>query len=361
MDAFTGTYYVQNGEKQEATILFLKDRLSIGLRDEQGRPRLVYWPYEKILQGPLRKRGQCVVRFDSYPVQTLEIDSAEFADKLEAIFLHHKKTGLGRVFSKNRIRMIKIIGAIMGVLLSIYFWLVPFLAEQLAMRVPIAYETELGNELFNTLKTGYVIDEEKTAYINDFFYQLNIATDYPVRITVVKEDIVNAFALPGGNIIVYDRLLAGIHQYEELAALLSHEFSHIQNRHTTRTLFRQLASTIFLSVILGDVGTLSNGLLRHASRLKGLSYSRKLEKEADLNGVRLLSERKIDCKGFVQLFQMLQRETNAVEGLSAEWISSHPQLETRIHYIQNNEWFNKKGTKPDEALRTLFLKIKTGN
>ena len=50
MDAYSGKYYIQGGEEQEATILFLKDRLSIGLRDEHGDPRIVYWPYEQIIR-----------------------------------------------------------------------------------------------------------------------------------------------------------------------------------------------------------------------------------------------------------------------------------------------------------------------
>jgi len=50
MDAYAGKYYIQGGEEQEATILFLKDRLSIGLRDEHGNPRIVYWPYDQIIR-----------------------------------------------------------------------------------------------------------------------------------------------------------------------------------------------------------------------------------------------------------------------------------------------------------------------
>ena len=122
----------------------------------------------------------------------------------------------------------------MVILVSAYIWLVPFLAERLAKRVPITYEEQLGDGIYTAIKPSFNIDAEKTAYINDFFRELNIDSKYNIRITVVKENIANAFAMPGGNIIVYDKIIADMNGYEELAALLSHEFTHVNEKHTTR-------------------------------------------------------------------------------------------------------------------------------
>jgi predicted Zn-dependent protease len=99
----------------------------------------------------------------------------------------------------------------------------------------------------------------------------------------------------------------------------------------------------------------------NADNLKGLSYSRKLEKEADMNGLKILSERKIDCNGFVRLFEFLKTESAKTNTQPAEWISSHPDLDNRIEYIKKHELFNKNGVEESEVLKTLFLKIKTGN
>ena len=361
MNAYSGKYYLQDGQEQDATILLLKDKISIGIRDENNKPRMIYWFYEQIIRDNFWKRGQAIVRCGSYPVQTIEVDSKEFAEKLEEIFTRRQKSWLGKVVNKNMLGIIKVLIVFFAILISAYLWLVPFLAERLAKRVPVSYEEQLGDGLYDVLKTGFLIDEEKTAYINDFFHELNIPTKYNIRITVVKEDIANAFAMPGGNIVVYDKMLAGINNYEDLAALLSHEFTHVNERHTTRSLFRQLASTIFLSVILGDVGTVANVMIRNADNLKGLSYSRNLEREADINGLKILSERKIDCNGFVRLFELLRKESQTMEAQPAEWISSHPDLEKRIEYIRANKLFNKNGVEQNETLKTLFLKIKTGD
>ena len=171
----------------------------------------------------------------------------------------------------------------------------------------------------------------------------------------------NAFAMPGGNIIVYDKIIAGMNGYEELAALLSHEFTHVNKRHTTRALFRQQASSLFISIIFGDVGTIGNVIVSSADDLKGLSYSRKLEKDADLNGVKILSERKIDCNGFIHLFELLEKEITETGGEPTEWISSHPDIEKRIAYTRSNSLFNKSGVEINETLKTLFMKIKTAD
>ena len=74
MDAYSGKYYLQGGDEQDCTALIMKDKISIGLRDESGNPRVVYWPFHEIIRDSFWKRGQSVVRCGSFPVQTIEID-----------------------------------------------------------------------------------------------------------------------------------------------------------------------------------------------------------------------------------------------------------------------------------------------
>ena len=360
MDAYNGIYYLAGLPEQPATILFLKDRLSIGLRDEFGNPRVVYWSYSQIKKENFWHNGRAVIRYEGYPEQVIEVGQKEFVQKLEDIFRYRERSWLSKTLNKNVMGIVKVFTVFLGLLFAAYIWLVPFLAGRLANRVPASYEESLGNGIYNTLKPGFSIDEKKTEYINNFFSELNIPTKYNIRITVVNENSANAFAIPGGNIVVYDKIIAGMNNYEDLAALLSHEFTHVENKHTTRSLFRQLGSAVFLSVILGDLGSIANVLIRHAGNLKSLNYSRRLEKEADLNGLQILSERKIDCNGFVRLFELLKKETDKISSPPIEWISSHPNLDKRIEYIKQNELFNKDGMEVNKTLKTIFLKIKTG-
>ncbi len=361
MDAYTGKYFVNGGGKQDATILLQHNRISIGLTDSQGAARSVYWPLGELTRDRFHKGRRTQVSYGSYPVQTIEVESGEFEEKLEAIFRNREKSWFSKTVTRNRVHMFKVLTIFFAFLAAAYFLLVPFLAERLAKRVPVSYEEKLGNGLFETLKQGFEVEELKTALINDFFYELKIPSDYDVRITVVRSDMANAFTLPGGRIIVYDQILAGMDHYEELAALLSHEFSHIADKHTTRSLFRQMGSGILFSVLIGDVGAIGNLIINNAHKLKVLSYSRKLEKEADLNGLKLLSERKIDCNGYVGLFRFLDRELSGSVDQPAEWVSSHPDLEKRIGYIRKNEWFNSNGVEENEKLKSIFIRLKAAD
>ncbi len=157
---------------------------------------------------------------------------------------------------------------------------------------------------------------------------------------------------------MYDKILAGIDDYTELAALLSHEFTHVQNRHTTKSLFRQLGSSLFLSVVTGNTGAISNEVIRNADNLKSLSYGRSLEKEADLGGLNILADRKIDCNGFVKLFNILKRQGGPQQ---SEWMSDHPDLDRRIKYIKQSPGYNKKGIDEHEDLKAIFVRLKAGD
>lgn len=142
--------------------------------------------------------------------------------------------------------------------------------------------------------------------LNDFFTAMKVATAYHVRITVVSSDMVNAFALPGGNIVVYTGLLNELKTYPELAALLSHEFTHVNNKHATKSIFRQLGSRVFLGLLLGNFTSITSVMIDQADQFKSLKYSRRLEKEADMEGLAILKERKIDPQGFAALFKRLK-------------------------------------------------------
>ncbi len=354
MNSYTGIYYLKGGAVYAATFSFLNDRLSIQFTDEKRIKREVYWYYDEIIKEDLEQGFKSVIRYKGYPEQVIEVNSSQFVRELEELINRQNKKFLLKVFGHS-LPLLRVLFIIIILIAAVYLWLVPYLAVRLAGKVPVSYEENLGNRMYNAMKSGFTIDEKKTVYINEFFNELNIPTPYTIHITVVKDDIPNAFAMPGGNIIVYDKIIAGMDNYKELAALLSHEFSHVQNRHTTKSLFRQLGNTVFLSVLFGNTGAVSNVIIRNADELKSLSYGRGLEKDADISGLKILCDRKIDGNGFVDLFAILKKQGGPPV---SEWMSSHPDLDRRIEYIKNDPLFNKNGIQENETLRALFLKIK---
>jgi predicted Zn-dependent protease len=293
--------------------------------------------------------------YTGLPKQSLRIHSSEAAEELSKRM--QKKS---RVMRRSRgSAFLKVMLVIVGLGILFYVYGLPLIAGKMANRFPIRYEMQLGDRLFQSMKTGFNIDTARTAYVNEFFRQLQFPSKYEIRITVVKENILNAFAMPGGHIVIYDKLLNGMRSYEELAALLSHEFTHVENRHTLRSLFRQFSSKIFLALLIGNTDGVSAVLVNNADQLKELSYSRSLETESDENGARLLANRNISCNGFVDLFNLFKKEVNG--NIVPELVASHPNLDKRIENISSLDLCKQKTSGTDTTLHNIFLKIQTAD
>lgn len=354
MDQYNGTYHAAGSEEQAATIVLLKDKLRICFKDVYRNDREVFWYYDDIVNEKCWENGKAIVNYRGFPKQTIAVASKQFADELEERIAKQSSYFFLKAFGHS-LPFLRILFVFFILLLIGYFWLMPYLALRLAEKVPVSYEENLGEGMYKAMKAGFKIDAVKSADINDFFKHLNLPSPYNIQITVVQDETPNAFALPGGNIIVYDKILSGMDDYTELAALLCHEFVHVQNRHTTKSLFRRTGNSAFLQIMLGNTHAISSVIIGQADNLKNLSYGRSLEKEADLQGLKMLAERKIDGNGFTRLLEMLKRQ-NAVS--ISEWMSSHPDLDHRIGYIQKDPWLNKNGVAENEGLRSVFKKLK---
>jgi predicted Zn-dependent protease len=195
-------------------------------------------------------------------------------------------------------------------------------------------EIALGEQMYQSLISGAKIDEHKTRAINDFYKALHYDIGYPVQITVVESNDVNAFAVPGGHIVVYDAILEGMKTPEELAALLGHEGSHVALRHSLRNIFRSMARKMFLLVVIGGDAGIAGYLADRADDLKGLEYSRALETEADDNGIILMRKSGLNPSGMMRLMELLQKESAGRE--PSALLSTHPVFESRIKNIRRN-------------------------
>lgn len=313
----------------------------------------VFWNKPEIHQTEISS-GIVTLRYgDTFPQQQLEVTDPEF------IALYKKEYSVGIIHRVKLTSASVLIGLVLFIGLSAwlgYIFLLPAIADYGARVFPKHLEIELGEELYSSMLQGEEIDSTKTVAINQFFNKLNIQKDYPVRITVVKSPVVNAFALPGGGIVVYDAILNDMKSSDQLAALLAHEYSHVQLKHATRNMFRSLAGYIFISVVFSDVNGIANVLVENAHQLRNLSYSRELETEADNNGLRILQNNHISATGMKDLFAQLKQESGSVE--VSEIISTHPDLDNRI---KNADQFLKSTSYtfiPNDSMVYYFKQLK---
>lgn len=238
-----------------------------------------------------------------------------------------------------------------------YFWVLPFVSERMAMALPPVTDAQLGDPMFEGMKNELVIDEAGSATLQAFADRLTISPTFKLRLHLVKDDQVNAFALPGGHIVVYTGILEKMREPGELVGLLSHEGTHVEKRHSTCTIARALSGSLFLSLLLGDLGGVTAVLAQKGDELKGLSYSRDLETEADTIGIRRMHANGVDPQGMVKLLQLLEREAQDMpEGVS--FLSTHPLTKERIDIAQAKALeFGAVEGQPSQ-LDSLFQSVK---
>lgn len=148
---------------------------------------------------------------------------------------------------------------------------------------------------------------------------------YTFTVQVVRSDVVNAAALPGGRIIVFSGLLAEAGSAEEVAAVLAHEICHVLHRDSLRQVIGRLGGVALIGLVLGggDFGVLA----AQAGTLDHLAYGREQERAADRGGVALLTRAGLEPAMLPAFFERLRRREG---GGLPEFLSTHPDTAQRI-------------------------------
>ena len=190
-------------------------------------------------------------------------------------------------------------------------------------------DEQLGDAAFEQMALGLDIDEERSEQLQAFGDRLSLSADHQLRYHVVDDPQVNAFALPGGHIVVFTGILERMSGPGELAGLLAHEATHVQERHSTRIMVRSLASYMFVSLLVGDVSAVVAVAAENADKLRNMGYGRGLESEADAIGQQRMKENGVDPAGMVRLLKLLEQEAQDMPEELA-FLSSHPLTKDRI-------------------------------
>lgn len=353
MKSYFGFYSSSGTAASECTVLVFDKNLSIGYRGADGSNIMLNWLLRDVDTHFDLARQTTQLRNSKLPGELLieGNDAANFVKSMQAERQKpwHKKSS-GREWIRNSLLFL----GIAGLLVLLYLLFVPWLSQKLASKVSVKTEQQLGDAVYDALGLNEQEDKAASAVLNEFFSTMDVPTAYSIRISVVNDNTVNAFALPGGRIVVYKALLQQVRSYPELAALLCHEFTHINNKHSTKRIFRSLGSKVFIGLLFGKFGTVTNVLVNHADNLKNLKYSRNLEKEADTEGLQILTQRKIDPKGFEDLFLHLKQ--SAPGSALPEFLGSHPDIDKRIRYIR--EASENSPVAEHVELKAIFEQLK---
>jgi beta-barrel assembly-enhancing protease len=224
-------------------------------------------------------------------------------------------------------------------------------------------ELQLGKEAAGQVEREMEVvnNPEIEGWLNQIGQRLAKAPEanaYPYYFKLVNEPSINAFALPGGPMYVHTGLLQAADTEGEVAGVLAHEMSHVALRHGAAQMGKQQTlGTVFglAGAAVGMVTTGSNGecgmlcqLGQTGMGIGGSSllmkFSRGYERDADLNGARMLASSNYDPIGLPTFFEKLQKKVGSAgepKGL-ALWMSSHPATGSRIQSVSQDMTFYPK-------------------
>ncbi len=226
------------------------------------------------------------------------------------------------------------VGVLVGLGLLVWFGS-DLMIEWAVARIPVEWEQQIGEMVYQDALSKETILKEGAA-VNAVQEMTHRLTDkiqdnpYKFQISVVQSPVVNAFALPGGYVVVYTGLLKKAESGEEVAGVLSHELNHVLQRHGLERMVKMLGLAAVGSILVGD----QQGLIGLAKdlglNLATLKFGRAQETEADLTGLRLLSEARIAPEGMITFFERLSEKDKG----RVELFSTHPMSAARAELLK---------------------------
>lgn len=217
------------------------------------------------------------------------------------------------------------------------FVIVPALADTMARLIPIEREVRWGKAVVAQIERAFGATElgalhcenpEGLAALDAMVTRLTSGTDvvYDLNVQVFNHPMVNAFAAPGGQVVIMRGLLDKASSAEEVAGVLAHEIGHVESRDVTRNGLRAAGSAGLLSLVFGDFAGGTVAVLVAEAALNA-SYTREAEAEADRYAHRMLETAQVSARGLATFFDVLSNEERGLE--IPEYLSSHPATEGR--------------------------------
>jgi Zn-dependent protease with chaperone function len=254
---------------------------------------------------------------------------------------------------RNAVIILVILGAIALTIASLVFGFDPLV--NLAMKnIPPSAEESIGKMYADDEKLDNRSEEwTRIDRIGQKLVSKLKNNPYKFRFYIEDKDEINAYALPGGTIVVLSKLVKDAKSDDEIACVMGHEIGHVIHRDTLRRLLHTGGFGLTLAIISG--GMISNEQIKAfipaLQKLESLNFSRKQEAAADKAGIRLTVLSGYDGAAMIQFFQRLEKERPQVVKDALAILSDHPMSEDRIEMIRvenaKAKALVKEGKDPD--------------
>ena len=174
-----------------------------------------------------------------------------------------------------------------------------------------------------------------------------LSLPYPITVSLVESEVVNAMAVPGGKMVVFSGLLDSVSSTNGLMFILAHELGHFKNRDHLRLMGRGIVLSILAMLAFGGDAGISD-ILASTINLRTAKYSQSRESQADHTALHALQCHFGHVGGATELFKTLQAQEGKFDFELLHYFSSHPELQQRIddlHQLAQELGYSAKGTK----------------
>ena len=262
--------------------------------------------------------------------------------QLAALRGRHRRATTGRAAGWTVLGLVVLFPLLV---LLLFIWQSDRIAAAAAARIPIAEEVKLGDHAFERLRESLDLQDSGAAYeaVRTLGERLTRGSKYTYRFHVAKDAAINAFALPGGIVVVHTGLIEATRRPEELAGVLAHEVQHVELRHSLQAVVKDLGLRGLWMLVTGDVG--SGVLGRAALELTALTFSRDAEEQADQRGFDVLVANDIDPSGMADFFTVMAEKAGPSP---PPLLSTHPASEARERALRARR--DEVGTRKFEPL-----------
>lgn len=229
----------------------------------------------------------------------------------------------------------------------------PELGDIASNELSLSAEKKIGLQIMHDIRwrePAYLDDADVESYLNQLGGRLAAVSSDPgfgFYFFPINDPSINAFAMPGGYIGVHTGLMLSAQSESELAGVLSHEISHVTQRHIARQVFqsRQLTMASMAALLVALLAARSNGQVAGAAIATSqagaissqLAFSRDFERESDRMGFEIMRKSGFDVRGMANFFERLQKAVRLYENNATAYLRTHPLTGERLSDMQNRE------------------------
>lgn len=215
---------------------------------------------------------------------------------------------------------------------------VPWLAQRVAATLPDSVDARLGQGVMQVLDGRLLapstLSAQRQEEVQQQFFAVIATQDdngsWQLQLRDAPTVGANAFALPGGTLVITDQLVNLVQHDEELLAVIAHEVGHVRRRHALRQVLQGLGVSALAMAVFGDISALSSFTVAVPTLLQA-GYSRDMEREADADARRWLLEHGIAAHRFDDLMCRLAAAHGAQPDSKYNYFASHPAVSQRAH------------------------------